>query len=217
MRRFTSEGGTKTDYLSRYLRSPAKSTSSVSISRLRSDSSSWEKSLWNPEEQDDRNKRGVEQSAPTHACHTHCTPMQLGTTADQRYDVHRDWLWEHAKWQGYVEEPAAKDFVARKVCTIKWNKVQGTSWNAIRCKEHLQSHPAAVVRQATINLIHELEIPSGFLSRAVLRLLSGGLCHGRKCQFEDLGEKKRYDLQLPNGRLHKKSLEKGRTGTEFQC
>jgi hypothetical protein len=58
----------------------------------------------------------------------------------------------HAKWQGYVEEPAAKDFVAWKVCSIKLNKVHGTNWNAIKCKERLGSHPEAVVRQATINL-----------------------------------------------------------------
>jgi hypothetical protein len=58
----------------------------------------------------------------------------------------------HAKWQGFVEEPTAKDFVARKVRTIKLNKMQGTSWNAIKCKERLGSCPEAVVRQATINL-----------------------------------------------------------------
>jgi hypothetical protein len=32
----------------------------------------------------------------------------------------------HANWQGFVEEPAAKNFVARKVPTIALNKVQGT-------------------------------------------------------------------------------------------
>jgi hypothetical protein len=58
----------------------------------------------------------------------------------------------HAKWQGSVEEPAAKDFVAGKVHTIELNEVQGTHWNAIKCKEHLGSCPEAVVRQATINL-----------------------------------------------------------------
>jgi hypothetical protein len=58
----------------------------------------------------------------------------------------------HAKWQGSIEEPAAKDFVARKVRTIDLNEVQGTNWNAIKCKEHLRSRPEAVVRQATINL-----------------------------------------------------------------
>jgi hypothetical protein len=58
----------------------------------------------------------------------------------------------HAKWQGFVEEPALKDFVARKVCTIELNKVQGTSWNGIKCEERFGSCPEAVVRQATINL-----------------------------------------------------------------
>jgi hypothetical protein len=59
---------------------------------------------------------------------------------------------KHAKWQGSVEEPTAKDFTARKVCTIKLNEVQGTHWNAIKCKEHLGIHPEAVIRQAIINL-----------------------------------------------------------------
>jgi hypothetical protein len=59
---------------------------------------------------------------------------------------------KHAKWQGSIEEPAAKDFVARKVRTIEWNKVQGTIWNAIKCKERLRSCPEAVIRQASINL-----------------------------------------------------------------
>jgi hypothetical protein len=36
------------------------------------------------------------------------------------------------------------------------NDVQGTHWNAIKCKEHLGSHPEAVVRQATINLDSQL-------------------------------------------------------------
>ncbi len=59
---------------------------------------------------------------------------------------------KRAKWLGSVEEPAAKDFVARKVRAIEWNKVQGTIWNATKCKERLRSHPEAVIRQATINL-----------------------------------------------------------------
>jgi hypothetical protein len=62
----------------------------------------------------------------------------------------------HAKWQGYVEEPAAKNFLARKVRTIQLNKVQGTSWNTIKCKEHVGSRPKAVIRQATINLDSQL-------------------------------------------------------------
>jgi hypothetical protein len=58
----------------------------------------------------------------------------------------------HAIWQRYVEEPAAKDFVARKACTIALSKVQGT-------------------QQST--LFTSLEIPLGFLTRAVLRSLAG--------------------------------------------
>jgi hypothetical protein len=58
----------------------------------------------------------------------------------------------HAKWQGYVEEPSAKDFVARKVSTIALNEVQGTHWNVIKCQEHLGNCLEAVVRQATIKL-----------------------------------------------------------------
>jgi hypothetical protein len=58
----------------------------------------------------------------------------------------------HANWQGYIEEPAVKDFVARKVCTNALNKVQGTHWNANKCQERLRNRPEAVVRQATINL-----------------------------------------------------------------
>ena len=58
----------------------------------------------------------------------------------------------HANWQGYVEVPAAKDFVAKKVCTIALSKVKGTHWNGIKCQEHLGNRPEAVIRQATINL-----------------------------------------------------------------
>ncbi len=62
----------------------------------------------------------------------------------------------HAIWQGFVEKPAVKDFVARKVCTIESNKVQGTNWNIIKCKERLGSCPEAVVRQATISLYSQV-------------------------------------------------------------
>jgi hypothetical protein len=48
----------------------------------------------------------------------------------------------HAIWQGYVEDPAAKDFVVRKARTIALSKAQG-----------------AVIGQATINLIHKFGNP----------------------------------------------------------
>jgi hypothetical protein len=81
------------------------------------------RSLRNPDEQDDHKKRDVEQSAPTHVRHTHCTPMQLGTTANWSKTFLGTDFEKRAKWQGSVEEPAAKDFAGRKVRTIEWNKV----------------------------------------------------------------------------------------------
>jgi hypothetical protein len=58
----------------------------------------------------------------------------------------------HAIWQGYVEDPAAKDFVARKARTIALSEARGT-WQS--------------------TLFTSLEIPWGFHSRAVLRSLAG--------------------------------------------
>jgi hypothetical protein len=68
----------------------------------------------------------------------------------------------HAIWQGYIEEPAAKDFVARKACTIPLSEAQGT-------------------RQST--LFMSLEIPWGFLTQAVLHSLMG-LMSCKKVELE---------------------------------
>ncbi len=57
-----------------------------------------------------------------------------------------------AIWQGFVEDTAAKDFVARKAHTIAFSKARGT-------------------RQST--WFTSLEIPWGFQTRAVLRSLAG--------------------------------------------
>jgi hypothetical protein len=58
----------------------------------------------------------------------------------------------HANWQGYVEEPAAKDFLVRNARTIVLSNARGTHWNVIKCKERLGNCPEAVIRQVTINL-----------------------------------------------------------------
>jgi hypothetical protein len=58
----------------------------------------------------------------------------------------------HVYWQGYIEEPAAYDFVAREARTIAFNRVQGTHRNRIKCEECLGNCPSAVIGQATINL-----------------------------------------------------------------
>ncbi len=58
----------------------------------------------------------------------------------------------HAIWQGYIVDPAAKDFLARKARNIALSKAQGT-------------------QQST--LFASLKIPWGFCSRAVLHSLAG--------------------------------------------
>ncbi len=151
----------ETDYLSRFLRSPAKSISSVSASRLCSDSLSWKRASWTQKNKLTTRKGTLSKQLQL----TRVTPTvllaswvlqpikgvtSLGTDFEKR-----------AIWQGSIEEPAAKDFVARMVCTIKWDKVQGTIWNLIKCEECLRSRPTTVVRQATINLIHKFGNPFG--------------------------------------------------------
>jgi hypothetical protein len=59
---------------------------------------------------------------------------------------------KRAIWQGYIEDPTAKDFVARKAHTIALSKAQG-------------------IWQST--LFTSLEIPWGFHTRAVLHSLAG--------------------------------------------
>jgi hypothetical protein len=110
------------------------------------------KRLRNPEDQDDC-KKGTLSDQPQL---TRVTPTALlGSWVLQpikdMMSLRTDFK-THAKWQGYIEEPTAKDFVAREVRTIELNKVQGTHWNANKCQEHLGNRPEAVVRQATINL-----------------------------------------------------------------
>ncbi len=47
----------------------------------------------------------------------------------------------HANWQGNIEEPTAKDFIARKACTIALSEAQGTHWDMIKCKLRLGIAP----------------------------------------------------------------------------
>jgi hypothetical protein len=130
--------------------------------------------------------------------------MFLGTDFEKR-----------AKWQGSVEEPAAKDFVARKIHTIELNEVQGIIWNGIKCKEHLRSRPEAVVRQSTINLYSRVwkSLGDSFPKLYCIDLAEAYVTR-ENVSSEIVLEKKRYDSRSPNGRLHEKPLAKGKTGKE---
>ncbi len=121
----------------------------------------------------------------------------------------------HAKWQGSIEEPAAKDFVARKVRTIKLNEVQGTHWNANKCKERLGNHPEAVIRQASISLDSQVWKSLGdSLPELYCVDLAEAYAMQESVSPRILHEKKRNDSRSPTGHLHEKPSAKGGTGKE---
>jgi hypothetical protein len=82
----------------------------------------------------------------------------------------------HAIWQGYYEDPAAKDFVARKARTIALSKVQGS------CHETSNNQP-----------IHKFGYPFGDSIPGLYCVAWLGRGHAKKCQFEDCCEKERYE------------------------
>jgi hypothetical protein len=77
----------------------------------------------------------------------------------------------HAIWQGYVEDPAAKDFVVRKAYTIAMSEVRGS------CHKASDNQPYSQVWKSLGDSIPELYC---------VALL--GLGHARKCQFKDFSE-----------------------------
>ncbi len=83
----------------------------------------------------------------------------------------------HAIWQGYVEDPAAKDFVARKARTIALSKAQGS------CHKTSNNQP-----------IHGFGYPFGDSIPGLYCVAWLGRGRARKCQSEDFCEKERYEL-----------------------
>ncbi len=76
-------------------------------------------------------EKGLEKSALTHARHTHCTTICLGT-ANRSMTFFRTDFEKRAMWQGSIEKPAVKVFVARKVRTNAfWQSVR----NQLECKQ----------------------------------------------------------------------------------
>ncbi len=130
-------------------------------------------------------ERDVGQSAPTHACHTHCASRQLGTRANQRCVLPRDWLWD--AWQmarvhwgtrckGFFCKEGPQYWIEQKARSLLEHKQVQNAWGIV---QKLSSDR----QQST--WFTSLEIPSGFFAQAVLHWLSWGLCQARKCQFED--------------------------------
>ena len=82
----------------------------------------------------------------------------------------------HAIWQGYVEDPAMKDFVTRKACTIALSKAQGS------CHKTSDNQP-----------IHKFGYPFGDSVPGLYCVAWLGQGHARKCQSKDFCEKEKYE------------------------
>jgi hypothetical protein len=67
----------------------------------------------------------------------------------------------HAIWQGYIEEPAAKDFIARNACTIDLSEAQGTHWNVIKLELGLGIVQKLPYDKQQSTFIHEFGNPLG--------------------------------------------------------
>jgi hypothetical protein len=82
----------------------------------------------------------------------------------------------HAIWQGYVEDPTVKDFIARKARTIALSKVRGS------CHKTSDNQP-----------IHKFGYPFGDSIPGLYCVAWLGQGHARKCQSKDFCEKERYE------------------------
>jgi hypothetical protein len=79
--------------------------------------------LENPEEC----KKGVLSDQPRLSCVTSTVLLcRWGQQLLKDMTSFRTDFATHAIWQGYIEDPAAKDFVARKANPIALSKVRGT-------------------------------------------------------------------------------------------
>jgi hypothetical protein len=105
----------------------------------------------------------------------------------------------HAIWQGYVEDPAAMDFVARKARTIALSKAQGS------CHKTSNNRP-----------IHEFGYPLGDSIPGLYCVAWLGRGHARKCQFKDFVRKKGMNHVQSNGRPQQKPSAKGVKGKIHQ-
>ncbi len=123
MRRSTSKGGTGKGLLILFLEKSRMSTSSVSTGRLHSDlSSRAETSGFHKNKMTAR--KGTWSYQPQLKC---VTPIALlCSRVLQPIEIWRSLgltLWSMPYGKGSVKEPAAKDFVVKKVRTIELNKV----------------------------------------------------------------------------------------------
>ncbi len=121
-RRSTSKSGTGKDYFIALLEESHEGYLHVIMSKMPQEP---QRSRW-PQERD------VEQSAPTHARHTHCATRQLGSTANQRYDVPWDWFREACQIARVHWGICCKEFCSKEGLHY-W--IEQSSWNQLECNQ----------------------------------------------------------------------------------
>ncbi len=110
-------------------------------------------------------ERDFEQSAPTHARHTHCTSRQFVTTANRRYDVPRDRLREACQMARVRRGTRCEGFRSKEGPHYR---MEQSARNHLEC-DQVQGAPEKLsrrCRQTSNNqpLFASLEIPWEFLS-----------------------------------------------------
>ncbi len=131
-------------------------------------------------------ERDVEQLAQTHAHHTHCASRQLGTTANWRYDVPQDWLRDTCQMARVSWGTRCEGFCNKE---SPHYQIEQSARNQLECNQvqRVLGKLSRSCHQTSNNQpwFMSLEIPWGFLAWAVLRWLSRGLRHMKKCQFKE--------------------------------
>ncbi len=132
-------------------------------------------------------ERDAEWSALTNACHTHCAPRQLGTTADQRYDIPQDWLWDTCHMAGVHWGTRCEGCRSKEGLHYRFERSARNPLERDQVQVVLGNHPEAVIGKQQSTLFTSLDIPWGFLTRAVL-LCSAGFMSRKKVELEDFCE-----------------------------
>ncbi len=158
-------------------------------------------------------ERNIEQYAPTHACHTHCTSRQLATTADWRYDVPRDWLWVTCQMARVRWEARCKGFCCKEL--FNWTKCKEPTGMQTSAKSAWEIVQKLSSDKQQSTLIHKF---GDHLGDSLPKLYCVDLVEAyitrESVSSRILSEKKRYDSPLPNWCSHEKPLANGRMGKE---
>jgi hypothetical protein len=160
-RRSMSKGGTGKGLLIVFLQESRKSTSSVSTSRLRPDSSSEQKPQ-EPKRTSWPQEKGCSAISPD-SCASH--PLHsyvIGYDSRLKYDVPRDWLCEACHMARVHWESHCKGFRSKEGPHYQLEQSVRNQLECDQVQRALEKLSGSCLWQETINLIHEFGNPLWF-------------------------------------------------------